>query len=259
MNQTPFTSNGLRDERPAGDQRPYSGEKWRNKMPNYISNTLTVTGPNPAAVIAATTTKFTETEDAYKFEETGPDVSYYSDYAVHQLDPTFDREQAIAVAPDEQTLKVTEDKVVVTFESKWVAPWAGVARLSRLFPENTLRLSSHGEFSEYVRVTLYSYKAGVETALDPREEWPSEIQELVEKYQVTVTSDKGHGDGTTGGTIVIDGVTQDWTFSKEKLSDIHNVAIPGVTLTEIRQNEVYQAVTAVLWTFPYTKAAVAGK
>jgi hypothetical protein len=131
--------------------------------------------------------------------------------------------------------------------------------LSKLFPENTLRLSSHGEFAEYTRVALYSYKTGVETALDPREEWSPEKQALVEKYQVAVTSDKGHGDATTSGTIVIDGVTHGWTFSGETSEDIYHVVVPGVILTEKQQHEVYRAVTYVLWTFPFTKAAVAGK
>jgi hypothetical protein len=223
-------------------------------MPNYISNTLTVTGPNPAAVITATTRKFTETEDAYKFEETGPDVSYYSDYAVKQLDPTFDPALQVYVFPDQQWLGGDGDTAVVSFESAWVAPWAGVARLSRLFPDNTLRLRSSGEMRMMPRIVLYSYKAGVETDLDPREGWTDWQKHLAAKYNAIVTSDIHRGGDKTAGTITLDGVKHEWTFiaSSFGLPDgvTPGVIIPNVSLSEKEKGEVYEAVIDVLQAWP---------
>lgn len=177
-------------------------------MPNYISNTLTVTGPNPAAVIAATTRKFRVSDEEHG-ETLG--TSYYSDYAVKQLDPTFDPALQVYVFPGQQWLGGDGDTAVVSFESAWVAPWAGVARLSRLFPDNTLRLWSSGEMKG-PRCVLYEYKAGEETRLDPREARSEGRKTLAAKYNVIVTSDIHLGSDKTAGTITIDGVTHEWTF-----------------------------------------------
>lgn len=222
-------------------------------MPNYISNTLTVTGPNPAAVIAATTRKFTDSP--FKFEETGSETSYYSDYAVAQLDPTFDPTLQVWVAPDEQRLDIFEDMVAVAFDSNWVGPWVGVAALSRMFPENTLRVKSYGEMLGFPRIVLVSYKAGVETCHDPREFWSPDQMALAAKYNAIVTSDMHRGGDKTAGTIVIDGVKHEWTFiaaycGAEADGATPGVAIPNVILDKMQQHEIYDAVVDVLQAWP---------
>jgi hypothetical protein len=238
----------------------------RKHMPNHITNYLTVTGPNPGAVIAAVTRPFNKTIEVdwdavteVITEIVVTETAYYSDEAVASLDPTLTEDIRATVYLDEQRLEGEEDRVGVTFDSAWVAPWAGVARLSKLFPENTLRLCSFGEFISFAPgtcIALYLYKAGVETRLNPRESWSDEQKALFSKYNVVTITDRARGDASTTGTIVIDGVTRNWTFVSDGFvrdGTETGVIIEGATLDGERKGEVYEAVVDVLQTFPFNK------
>lgn len=175
-------------------------------MPNYMRNRLIVTGPNPAAVIEATTQKFTETDDAYKFEETGAGISYFTGYAVGRLDPTLkNSDNPTRVFPDEQKLTVTEDKVVVSFTSAWHGPAVEVQTLSKLFPDNMFRLLSWGV--QDVRLVLLAFKNGKGFYIDPREEWNNKDKTLAAKYLIEMPT----GVDSLTGTIVIDGQRRPFT------------------------------------------------
>jgi hypothetical protein len=125
-------------------------EMEEKKMPNYVSNGLTITGPNVEKVLSAIKgDNFYDKDDKCEYtvyldpEKIAPVPEGLDNEANHdwRVEHWGDK----CVYPDRQTLEVESGEVTIYFTSAFTPPVELIETIARLFPENSFSLGFSGD------------------------------------------------------------------------------------------------------------------